>query len=723
MRSKILFLFFGVVVANGAQNIELLADDVKREGEIVTANKNVIVYSQDYFMSADRAIYNQQDGTLELFDNVNVMRGKDDISRCSYAKINLNNKDSEYETTFMMNKDIEVWIQSDTSSSDSQFYITSNSIVSSCNVQDPDWKIKFSSGNLNKESKFLHLYNPVFYIADVPVFYLPYFGFSTDTTRRSGLLQPEIAYSKGDGLYYRQPIYIAEYNEWDVQFDPQIRTNRGAGLYGKLRFVDSPYSSGKIGFGAFNDSESYRQRQKERNSNRLPLKNKTHKGVDIKYERDRLVKHLIDGDLQEGFLLDATNLNDIDYINLKNRSERSDEDSLVISKLNYFLSSYDHYFATYARYYIDTAKIGDVNENKSTLQEYPSFQYHKFVSNTFLPNLLYSFDVTTRNYTRKIGVEATRYDFSLPIALHVPIGDDYLKFSYYNNTYSSFVDYKNKIYRPTGNEDKSGSYLENSNQFSLHTDMSKAYESFFHSVNFAVDYTIRGFNQGALIDNRTALDNGYVYDMNANAYENFITSQITKNELATRATQYFFNQSGRKFLRHTILQGYYTKDAEYSNLKNITQWYPLPNLSLYNKIEYSHKYRYIDKIQNGITYSNSLFSTNILHAMWRSDDTSKSDYLQANLGVNLTRDYKIFGGIQYNLEDTYTRQWKAGLTHKRKCWNYSLLYAQEIEPTTTSNGAAVKRTHGVYFMINFYPMGGLHYDFSVTKDPTAKNSD
>ena len=718
---RILSLILIATFVFAAQDVELLADNVGREGEIVTADKNVLVYSQDYFISADKASYDQQNGVLELFGNVNVMRGENDVSRCSYAKINLNNNDGDYETTFMMNKNMEVWLQSDTSSGTGEYYITSNSVVSSCNVQNPDWKIKFSSGKLNRESKFLHLYNPVFYIGNIPVFYLPYFGFSTDTRRRTGLLPPELGYGKSDGFYYKQPIYIAEYNSWDLQFDPQIRTRRGAGIYGTFRFADSPYSRGSVTLGAFRDTEGYRRRQIDKNSLRLPLKNKTHKGADVKYERDRLVKHLIEGDLQEGLRLNFTTLNDIDYLNLKSRDENNDEDSLVRSKLNYFISGKDHYFGVYARYYVDTSKIGSPNENKDTLQEYPSFQYHKFVNSFVLPNLLYSFDVSTHNYTRKIGVEATRYDFTLPASLHIPLADEYFGFSYYNDTYLSLVKYKNKMYRPTGSGDKNAKYVENSSKFSLHTDLAKAYENFFHSINLSIDYAFKGYRGGELPDDSTDTENGFIYDMQGNAYANFIGSQATKDELAARVTQYFYDKNGRKILRHSISQGYYTEDGEYSNLKNIIGWYPISNLSLYNKIEYSHKNSYIEKIQSSAAYTHSLFDTNILHTMWKSNDVNKQDYVQGNLGINLRHDYKLFAGIQYNLEDKRTKEWKAGISHKRKCWNYSVVYSQEIEPTTTTAGSASKKTHGVYLAVNFYPMGGVGYDFSVTQNPSGES--
>ena len=44
----LLFISFGAVFA--VEDVELLADDVKREGDVITANRNVLVYSRDYLV-------------------------------------------------------------------------------------------------------------------------------------------------------------------------------------------------------------------------------------------------------------------------------------------------------------------------------------------------------------------------------------------------------------------------------------------------------------------------------------------------------------------------------------------------------------------------------------------------------------------------------------------------------------------------------------------------
>lgn len=714
MLRKIFFMaIFALNLVANTQNVELLADDVSKDGDIVTATKNVVVYSQTYLVTADKAVYDQKKEIIELFGNVNMMKGVGEISRSNYAKLNLKDDSSSFEALFMMNKEMEVWLRSDESSSDSEYYRTKGAIVSSCNVTDPDWMITASSAMLNKESKFLHMFNPVFHVGSVPVFYLPYFGFSTDTTRRTGLLPPEIGYKKSDGFYYKQPIYFAPYNQWDFQIDPQIRTRRGGGVYSTFRFADSPYSTGEISFGAFRDKESYRLKQASETSNSSALKNKTHKGFGLKYDRNNLFKGYFSQNLQEILWLDATFLNDIDYLNLKGRDD--DYDSLVKSKLNYFISSNEHYFGAYAKYNIDTEKIGSKYENKDTLQELPALQYHKFTNSLWLPKILYSVDLQSHRYDRKIGVRATQYELNLPLSVHIPIFDDYLTLSFYENLYATHINYdKKRTSDIDSSEDKNADYINNYHKFAIHSDLAKAYDSFYHTINYGAEYIVPGYEKGNLEDE-------YIYGTDGVKYENFLAQESKKEEASLYLTQYFYTSNGNKLLRHSISQGYYTKEGEYGNLKNSIAFYPFTNFMLYNKLEYSHVDNEIKSMQTGVAYSNEYFGASLWHTMKKSSDDSKDSYLTSSANLKLPRNYGLLGAVQYDLERGYTKMWRAGISHNRKCWNYSLIYQHDTEPTTTTTGSATKKTHGFYFMINFYPMGGVHYDFSVESDASTGN--
>lgn len=698
------------------ENVELLADDVKKNGDIIEVLGNVVLYSKTYFVTAKRAVYNQKDEIVELFDDVNMMRGSNEISRANYAKIDLKTDKVSFENIFSMDKDKEIWIKSKDACNDDEKSQVSGSVVSSCNVQDPDWSIRFSKGELNKKSKFLHLYNPIFYVKNIPVLYLPYFGFSTDKTRRTGFLTPDVGYRRGEGFYYAQPIYFAPQSWWDLEITPQVRTRRGQGIYATLRFVDSLYSKGLIRAGVFKEKEKYALKEK--------LKNKKHSGFEIEYDRDKLLKYLIDGDFKEGLWLRYTYLNDIDYLNLKTRRS-GDYNSLVASKFNYFVSTDEHYAGLYARYYIDTSKIGTKYENDNTLQELPSLQYHKFTNSILFDNLTYSFDASMHNYTRKKGVRATQYEVSIPILATFPILNDYLNFSIGQDFYATNIKYQGKLRYERGKfyEDKDDSLVRSYTKLNLTTDLFKPYDSFLHTINGGISYTRPSFKRGNL--DKELVKNYLVRDgvrPNSNQLEeNFLLNQntISQNEnVALNLTQFFYNQDGKKRFRHSIKQYYDIDEREFGDLENRINLY-LDNFTFGNKLSYSHKDNKLNKIQTSINYSNQNLSLGINHTYENlktkraSKTYDKESYLNLNFRVKLPKNYAIFGQFEYDLERDYTKMWKAGVNYKRKCWDYTFAYRENIEPKNTSAGVASKKTQGFYLFFNFYPLGGVGYDYSI----------
>lgn len=745
---KILALSFGLLLAGSAsakvQDVELIADNVEKNGFLTTASGNVTVYSQDYFITADRATYDEQNGIIELFGNVNAMRGSSETTRAEYVKIDLKNDKQEADVNFMMDKDSELWMQNDASCSDSEYYRVEGSSVSSCNVTDPDWRIKFSSGMLNKESKFLHLFNPRFYVGDVPVLYLPYFGFPTDRTRRTGLLPPEAGYISKEGIYYKQPIYFAPYDSWDFQLDPQVRSRRGFGAYGTFRFTESPYSYGEIRGGMF---DNFSRAQK-----RLEYKNERHHGFEVQYDRSKLATYLLDGDLRENLWIDFTQLNDLEYYDLKEKGGLSDDadNSLVTSRLNYYLTGDEHYFGAYGRYYIDTSKLNADNtfRNKDTVQELPTLQYHKFSNDLGLPNLLYSLDAKARNFTRRQGVTAKQYEFDAPLSFSTPFLSEYLNFVFTERLYMSATSWKDKFYYRDGSlrEDKNTFYANQYSELSIYSDVARAYDSLFHSMSWGADIVIPGWQKGK-IDKRLLKYHQYKHDLDRGAlnrsklgdlqdslyYEDDFLSELsdeyTHENAALKMSQYFYDEDGRKFLHHSVKQRYDFDDHEFDDLDHRIDVYFQNGFSVGNRFEYSHKFKSFDKIQTYASYANDRFDASLIHSYQYeklSEDKkryTKDNYAILNASVNLPKYYKIFGRFEYDLTRSYSKMWRFGLSHNRKCWNYSFVYQEDIEPKNTSNTSyeKAKKERGFYFLVNFYPFGGVGYDFSVDSEYDTEN--
>ncbi|PSM51946.1 lipooligosaccharide transport system, OM translocon component LptD [Campylobacter blaseri] len=714
------------------QDVELLANGVDKDGDIIVAKDNVIMHSKEYFVTSDRATYNQKEGVVEFFGNVNILKGKNEVSRTNYFKINLEDDKTSTTENFVMDKESEFWSQNNESCSDKKYYRTKGSVVSSCNIQDPDWKINFSSGKLNKETKFLHLYNPVFYIKNVPVLYLPYFGFSTSKERKNGLLIPEVGYIGSQGGYYKQPIYFAPYKSWDLQFDPQIRTRRGVGLYSTLRFADSPYSYGEIRGGIFNNKRKHQER--------LEYKNKKHYGFEIDYDRSKLLSYFIDRNFKEYLWVNIQQVNDIEYFDLKSKSGDSDSrDSLVISKINYYLTDDNHYLGAYARYYIDTDKLNSKNifRNDETVQELPTIHYHKFLDSLFLDNLTYSVDSKYHNYTRKAGVTANQYELSVPIGISIPIFNEYASLKLSENFYATHIKYKDEFEYRNGylKADSSDDYINHYHQISLSTDLAKPYESFFHTMNLKLDYVLPGYQSGS-IKSRLFKKHKYDYDKASNKLNKFRLEDITNNlyyednflsELGkdytqenakASLTQYVFNKEGRKFIRHSVSQGYDFDEDDLSNLNHRLDIYFQNGLTIGNKFEFSHEDHIFEKVQTYARYSNVKYNVGLRHtyeSFKRYDNEyDKDNYIIFDFSLKLPDYYRLFGRFDYDLERDYTKMWRIGITKNRKCWNYSLVYQENIEPKTSSSlsyeKASKERT--LYFFINFYPFGGFNYNYS-----------
>lgn len=678
MHFKLLFLCFSsIALLANPQDVEILAKSVDKNGTVVHAKDDVVLYSDKYIITADEAFYDYNSSDVELFGNITMMQGSDFSTRSGYAKMNLNQDKGEFTPMFGFAPSSKVWMKCAQANFDAESYLTHNAIVSSCNVQDPDWKISYSSGKYSKQSKFIHLYNPVFYAADIPFFYLPYFAFSTDKTRRTGLLRPEVGYGSDEGFYYKQPFYYASQKNWDFQLDPQIRTSRGLGVHGTLRFVDSIHSKGEITIGQFEEQNSYFVEN--------DLKNKRHWGYSIAYERSQLFSHLFGIDVKDGLLLDFQHLNDIDYLNTLDNDDAS-HDKLVKSTLNYFIKGDNDYLGLYAKYFIDTSKI----DNGTTLQDLPTIQYHRFTEPIFLDNIYYNVDYQGTNYTRDDGVTAVAHELNIPITFHTSIFDDFLHFKVSENFYFLRAYYDNAVL-----SDDTASYVKTYHRLSLYTELAKAYDDFFHTFYLGAEYTIPSDHDRK----------GYFSD--------FITTNDEEENLALSLVEYFYDKSGKKRVFHSMKQALFFSDYKYKygDLVNELRFYFSNEITLTNLLSYSHQYSRINKFQTSFNWSLNEYDFSFIHTYEKDGEEAKTNYMTASASTDYVQNYNFFANMRYDIQNDYFKSWNVGMKLRKKCWDYRLTYREERRPKLTSSGSDSWNRRGFYLLFNFYPIGGVDYDF------------
>ncbi|WP_060826464.1 LPS-assembly protein LptD [Sulfurospirillum cavolei] len=683
------------------QDVEMLAKTVTKDGDVAHAIGNVVVYSPQYLITADEAYYNYVTGDLELFGNITMLEGVNYASRSGHSKLNLKTKKGTSDPLFFFDESSSVWLKCENAVLDAETYITQKSIVSSCNTQDPDWKIVFTTGEFNKESKWMHLYNPVFYAGDVPVFYLPYFAFSTDRTRRTGLLRPDFGMSSSEGLYYMQPIYFAPAVDWDLELRPQIRTNRGEGLHATYRFVDTAYSKGEITTGYFKEQSHYVD------------ENDAHYGFHLQYDRSALLSTQYSQIQEDGLWVDIHYLNDIDYYNTKD-NEDTVYDKLAVSRLNYYIKQEQDYFGFYTKYYIDTSK----SSNKDTLQELPTIQYHRFTSPIFWDNLLYSVDYQGKNYTREergpntpSAVGAIQNEVRTPLTFYTSFFEDYLHVSASENIYMTYVTY-------SGETD--GSYLQhysNYHRFNLFTDLSKSYDTFFHTMYFGLEHTVPSYSKTEGTQYKATF-------MNAVTSEDMIPLDLEEKNTAFQFKQFFYDMDGEKKLSHSIKQAYYyDKEYHYGDLENDVKYYINGHLYVGDTVHYSHHYDQLSRNQISVTYQEPIYQVSLRHTYvdrTYEHNTEDKDYSYVTLygETSYWEHFTLFSAINYDVEDDLFKSWSLGFKKVKKCWDYSLVYRDSNTPkqTTSTNGIDSVNKRGVMLMFNLYPMGSFSYDFKTESE-------
>ncbi len=666
------------------QDVEVLAQTVTKNGTLVHAVGNVVLYSPKYLITADEAYYDYESGDVELFGNITTLEGVDYASRSGHTKLNLNTDKGVSTPLFFFEEKSNLWIKCENAILNPDTYITQKSIVSSCNTQDPDWKIAFTTGEFNKESKWLHVYNPVFYANDIPVFYLPYFSFSTDTTRRTGLLPPQIGIGGSEGFYYLQPIYFAPAENWDLEVRPQIRTERGEGIHGTYRFVDSPYSSGQITGGYFKEQSDYAKEEE--------LTNDAHYGIRVSYDRSALLSTKYSG-IEDGLWVDINYLNDIDYYNTID-ADSSTSDKLVTSRVNYYVKKDEDYLGIYAKNYIDTSK----ESNDNTLQELPTLQYHHFSNPFLLDNLFYSVDYKAKNYTRQEGVTAFQNEVRTPVSLYFSLLEDYLHVNVSENVYMTQVSYGND-----SDEGSSGEYFNNYHTFSLYTDLSKGYDTFFHTMYMGVEHTVPSYDKqsGAW---------SYTY-----ANNELIPLEFEEKNTALKFRQFFYDMDGEKKFSHTIKQAYYyDREDEYGDLENDMKYYLTDRFYVGNTVNYSNTFHQLSRNQVSLTYKDSIYTgamryTYVDKSYEHNNEGKDYSYVTFSAETRYFENIDLFATVNYDIEEDIFKSWSMGIKKFKKCWDYSLVYKDITNPKQTSSGVDSTNKKGVMLMFTLYPMGSMNY--------------
>ncbi len=677
MRYFIFYSFFTLSLVSKEQ-IEVFAKEVRATKDYLRASGDVLILYDGDLLHANYVTYDKNSSILTLKGNVEMLGEEENRASSDRLIINTESKNIEFKE-FLITTEQNLWIEAKKATRKKEHYKIFNSKLSSCNKSDPDWTIEFKEAHFRKNREFITLKDAKVRFFDTTILYLPYMAFPTVNKRTTGLLFPTFQLSQKDGFIYQQPYFYAPTNNFDVEFNPQIRTSRGYGGHITARFVDSNHSSGVFRTGYFQNFREFS------NENHL---HSEHYGFEVQYNsRDFMAKSdLFDG-YESGLYVNSTYLNDLEYLNLQKKSASSIVNSnLIESRFNAFLHNEDNYFGLYSKLYIDTSK----ESNSETLQELPTLQYHHSLKEFFTNQIFYSFDAKVHNYTRLKGSRATQMEFSLPITFHHSFFDDYLDFSVSENLYLSDVFFSN-----LGYSSERYRFYRNYHVVELSSDLIKSYGDNIHTIHPYIEYT------------RPSLENEEpttYNELNSNQKELFVT-ETKREKLAMGVSQFYYNRDlDMNLFNRVALVEYPKENLDKGDINNEFS-YKQSDFEIYSNLFYSLDKDKIHSLTNSLTYNQRNYDIILTH-FYNNDFIEKdkaTSFISGSFIHNYNNNNQWFFDYDYDLKQNFNHQWDIGWSHRKKCWSAKLSLGQERIPNIVDNF----RNNIIFFELRLNPFGGI----------------
>lgn len=675
LRKFFCFLFFAAALwANEA--LRIYSYEIEATKESVKAKKRVVVEYKDYYIEADRAEYEKEKKLIKLFGNISLIKDATYSMLSDFALLDLQNEVLLAKPIFFNEFGTKTWIGATSANAKKKRIDLSNAFISSCDVRCSDWRLYFQKGTLDQNRHWVDLYGVKFFAGDRALFYLPYIGFSTLKQRHSGLLRPKIGLSQDEGLVYLQPIYFAPDAWWDLEVEPQIRTKRGYGLYSTFRFVDSLYSFGSVRLGFFDEKSGYVERKN--------LKNDKHYGVELFYKRKHILTPVEDIYKNDGLYVDIKNYNDVDYFNLQKNRVVEGIESQITSRVNYVYNYNKHYFAIYTKYFKDNRKV----DNSDTLQLMPALHYHKYETPIFNDHFSYNVDFIINHYYRDKGLNAIEYKLNIPVRFYYSFFDNYLGFSISENLFADYADY-NFVEKDLNKKWKNSYIYRNDHGISFFSDLVKRYPGFLHTVHLDATFFVPSFE-------KTRGDQAP-----------FINIQNSSKKIVLSLQQYFYQNDTEKFYHRLSQPIFYEEPDKFGDLEN-EFGIELENIVFNTDIFYSHTRSTFTSLATTLSYRNPKYELFLSHFYKnRVKGERDSNFLRFMGSSVLSKKYKLFATIDFDIKDNNARSWSVGWSMHKSCWAYEISYKKEVLPILSSEGSRSYENNVIFFRIEFYPLGGI----------------
>lgn len=631
--------------AETPDGVKITADSIgyDKKDESYKASGSVRIEWNGAVLTSDGATLNR-DSQATATGNVLIVKG-DDTIRADSVSLNLDTQLGEITNgkLFIKRSNFHITGAAMQKTGENDYRIKKG-FFTTCDGQVPSWKFGASELDVTREEYAVGK-NAVFYIKDIPVFYLPYIVYPVATERQSGFLIPTTG--SRNGFYLEIPYYLVISPSQEVTFFTDIQTKKGVGIGADYRYILRSGSQGAL--------KPY-----------------------LIYDWDRdMVRGSLKGTHQQTISPTMFFRSDLDMTLDRDFYEDYGEESGVYNRQ--YLESTAYLTKHWERYAL-TAEVKFTEDlyadsNGATLQKFPTITFTSFKQQVGATPFFVSFDSNFTNFHREHGVKGLRFDLQPTITYYASLGgilDSSAWFGYRERIYNTFGGNSND------NFDEMGLPVAGA---SLSSTFSRVYDVAWgrvkrikHTVIPQIDYSYRPEKDQDDLPFFDYNDRLVAQNMVSYSITNYLTGKYLSDDDTSRYADLAYFR---------ISQGYEISDTRRDVLAVVDEKRPFTDIRAEARINLLKRLSFdLDSRFN--PYDVRFTTANV--GMKASDQGGNSaafsyrfsrnevDYLEGMLTLSYLKPFIFHYASRYSLDSSEFLESVYAMEYRQKCWEVRLTY-------------------------------------------------
>jgi LPS-assembly protein len=670
--------------------IEIEADRLSydKEEQLYQAHGNVTVTRGDFSLKAEHARLSAATHEMVAWGTVLLNEGED-VLECERLEVNIMTRTGKVHQAklFLKGQNFHI-VGKEAAKLGEGSYRIRDGAFTTCDAARPPWKFTVRELDITMGGTGVAK-GPVFYIEDVPIFYLPVLPVPVNQERQSGFLLPTVGYSNQYGPEAKAAFYWAVSKDMDSTLFLQYLGDRGFKEGVEYRYAFPGETTGQANFYFMDDHVYGGNRYAFFIQHRQKLPYDLYLKGDINYVSDRFYPQDFDEDLPETTKIDARSLNQLRSVLFGGKNW--DRFSLLVSGMTF-----------------DNLML---ENNDRTLQTLPRISFVAQPQALLKTPLFYDVSLSFTNFWREQGAKAQRADL-LP-----QISYPFRLFNFLKVTPE--MGFRETLYRASGDSviERNGS--KSRETFSAGIGMSTEGYRVYETSKDSETYRILGVSRWM-----HTLEPAISYSYHPNVFQEDLPTFDAidripfRNEITYGFTQRLLGKTDKErvgsgpyeYLRLKIFQGYSLgdpyqrddlgKERYFSNVRGELWVNFNPNLSFRGEAELNPYQGNFD-ILDGLVKVTDL-RNDALQVEYRY---TKDKIRQFNLYTKIrTLDsLYLYGSYRYNLLDKWRVDSAYGAVYQAQCWTLGLL----VEDINQSPNGTQKKELKVQAYVTFLGMGSL----------------